>query len=82
MKILKLLTKPLIWIKDFQDNAVSYLTKRVNKKVGASKPNKFKAWKLSLPVWQQFLVELPIYLLLLWLLNLIFNQLGYEITPW
>tara|TARA_B100000902_G_C26791635_1_gene660119 strand:- start:284 stop:535 length:252 start_codon:yes stop_codon:yes gene_type:complete len=82
IKFFKLLLKPLIWIKDFQDNAVSYLTKKVDKKVGASKPNKFKTWKLSLPVWQQFLVELPIYLLILWLLNLIFNQLGYEITPW
>ena len=34
MKLIKLLLKPLIWIKDFQDNAVSYLTKKVDKKVG------------------------------------------------
>ena len=29
IKFFKLLLKPLIWIKDFQDNAVSYLTKKV-----------------------------------------------------
>ena len=82
VKFFKLLLKPLIWIKDFQDNAVSYLTKKVDKKVGASKPNKFKTWKLKQPVWKQFLIELPIYILILWLLNLLFNQLGYKITPW
>ena len=82
MKLLKLLTKPLIWIKDFQENAVSYLTKKVDKKVGASKPNRFKTWKLKQPVWKQFLIELPIYLLLLWLANLLLKQIGYEVTPW
>ena len=56
--------------------------KKVDKKVGASKPNKFKTWKLKQPFWKQFLIELPIYLLLLWLLNLLFNLFGYEVTPW
>ena len=44
MKILKLLAKPLIWIKDFQENAVLYLTKKADKKIGASDRNRFKDW--------------------------------------
>ncbi len=82
MKILKLLLKPLIWIKEFQDNAVLYLTKKADKKINASDRNRFKNWKLSQPVWKQFLIELPIYILIYWLLNLMFNQIGYKITPW
>ncbi len=82
MKILKLLLKPLIWIRDFQDNAVLYLTKKADKKIGASDRNRFKNWKLSQPVWKQFLIELTIYILIYWLLNLMFNQMGYKITPW
>ena len=82
MKILKLLLKPLIWIKEFQDNAVLYLTKKADKKIGASDRNRFKDWKLSQPVWKQFLIELPVYILILWILNLIFNPFGYEVTPW
>ena len=79
---MKKLLKPLIWIKDFQENAVSYLTKKLDKKVGASITNRFKTWKLKQPVWKQFLIELPVYLLLLWLANLLLKQIGYEITPW
>ena len=82
MKILKLLTKPLIWIKDFQENAVLYLTKKADKKIGASDRNRFKDLKLKQPVWKQLLIELPIYILIFWLLNLLFNQMGYKITPW
>ena len=82
MKILKLLTKPLVWIKDFQENAVLYLTKKADKKIGASDRNRFKDWKLNQPVWKHLLIELPIYILIFWLLNLLFNQMGYKITPW
>ena len=80
--MIKKLLKPLIWIKDFKNNAISYLTEKADKKLGASKPNKFKTWKLKQPLWKQFLIELPIYVLILWLLNLLFNQLGYEVNPW
>ncbi len=79
---MKKLLKPLIWIKEFQENAVLYLTKKADKKIGASDRNRFKDWKLKQPVWKQFLIELPIYLLLLWLANLLLKQIGYEITPW
>ena len=79
---MKRLLKPLIWIKEFQENAVLYLTKKADKKIGASDRNRFKDWKLKQPVWKQLLIELPIYLLLLWLANLLLKQIGYEITPW
>ena len=78
----KKLLKPLIWIKDAQENAVLYLTKKADKKIVASDRNRFKDWKLKQPVWKQLLIELPIYILIFWLLNLFFNQLGYKITPW
>ena len=78
----KKLLKPLIWIKDAQENAVLYLTKKADKKIGACYRNRFKDWKLKQPVWKQLLIELPIYILIFWLLNLFFNQLGYKITPW
>ena len=71
----KKLLKPLIWIKDAQENAVLYLTKKADKKIGASDRNRFKDWKLKQPVWKQLLIELPIYILIFWLLNLFFNQL-------
>ena len=78
----KKLLKPLIWIKDAQENAVLYLTKKADKKIGASDRNRFKDRKLKQPVWKQLLIELPIYILIFWLLNLLFNQMGYKITPW
>ena len=78
----KKLLKPLIWIKDAQENAVLYLTKKADKKIGGSDRNRFKDWKLKQPVCNQLLKELPIYILIFWLLNLFFNQLGYKITPW
>ena len=58
----KKLLKPLIWIKDAQENAVLYLTKKADKKIGASDRNRFKDWKLKQPVWKQLLIELPIYI--------------------
>ena len=73
--MLKKFLKPLIWIKDAQENAVLYLTKKADKKIGASDLNRFKDWKLKQPVWKQLLIELPIYILIFWLLNLFFNQL-------
>ena len=78
MKFFKLLLKPLIWIKDFQDNAVSYLTKKVDKKVGASKPNKFKTWKLSQPLWKQFLIEVGLLGIFIYIIYLIS---GYIFIP-
>ena len=78
----KKLLKPLIWIKEAQENAVLYLTKKADKKIGVSDRNRFKDWKLKQPVWKQLLIELPIYILMFWLLNLLFNQMGYKITPW
>jgi uncharacterized protein (DUF983 family) len=44
--------------------------------------NKFREWKLKQPLWIQLLIEIPIFILIFWLLNLIFNPLGYKITPW
>ena len=59
-----------------------WLQNKLIKWTGVDKPNRFKNWKLSQPLWIQLLIELPIYLLILWLLNLLFNPFGYEITPW
>ena len=44
--------------------------------------NKFREWKLKQPLWIQLLIEIPIFIFIFWILNLIFNPLGYEITPW
>jgi len=44
--------------------------------------NKFRQWKLKQPIWLQLLIEILIFIFIFWLLNLIFNPLGYRITPW
>ena len=44
--------------------------------------NKFRNWKLKQPLWLQLLIEIPIFIFIFWLLNLIFNPFGYKITPW
>ena len=43
--------------------------------------NKFRQWKLKQPIWLQLLIEIPIYILIFWILNLIFNPFGYKIMP-
>ncbi len=43
--------------------------------------NKFRQWKLKQPLWLQLLIEIPIYILIFWILNLIFNPFGYKIMP-
>lgn len=59
-----------------------WLQNKLIKWTGADKPNRFKKWKLTQPIWIQFLIELIFYLFIFWLLNLIFNPFGYKITPW
>lgn len=82
MHWLRKLLFPLIWLKELPGNITTSLTEKIAKKTGADKPNRFKTWKLKQPWWKQLLIELPIYILILWLLNLIFNPFGYDITPW
>jgi len=82
MRLLRKILYPLIWFKDLQGNIITSLTKKLARRTGADKPNKFKTWKLQQPFWLQLLIELPIYILVLWLLNLMFNMIGYEISPW
>ena len=82
MRIIKKLLFPLIWFKSIPSNITNTLTSKLVKKTGADKPNKFKTWKLKQTLWIQFLIELPIYILILWILNLIFNPFGLEVTPW
>ena len=82
MRIIRKLLFPLIWLKQLPDNITTSLTNKLASKTGADKPNRFKEWKLKQPVWKQVLIELPVYLLILWFLNLLFNKIGYEITPW
>ena len=82
MQLIRKIFFPLIRLKGLQGNITKFLTKKLAAKTGVDKPNRFKTWKLSQPLWKQFLIELPIYLLILWILNLIFNTFGYEISPW
>lgn len=82
MRLLRKILYPLIWFKDLQGNIIASLAKKLASRTGADKPNKFKTWKLQQPFWLQLLIELPIYILILWLLNLMFNMFGYEISPW
>ena len=81
MRILRKLLFPLIWFKELPSKITENLTNRLSTKTGADKPNRFKTWKLAQPWWKQLLIELPIYILIFWILNLIFNSFGYEITP-
>lgn len=82
MRILRKILFPLIWFKQFPGKITEHLTVKLARKTGADKPNRFKTWKLKQPWWLQLLVELPIYLLIFWLLNIIFGMLGYQVTPW
>ena len=58
-----------------------YLLNKIYNNTQWLRTNTFKTWKLKQPLYIQFLIELPIYLLILYLLNLIFNPFGYELTP-
>jgi hypothetical protein len=82
MRIIKKLLFPLIWFKNLPGNITKSLTIKLAKKTGADKPNRFKTWKLKQPFWKQLLIELPVYIIILWILNIIFNPFGYNITPW
>lgn len=82
MKLLKVILSPLIWFKQLPGKMTERLTIKLASKTGADKPNRFKTWKLKQPWWLQLLIELPIYLLMLWLLNIIFSIWGYQVTPW
>lgn len=78
MKLLKKLLAPLIWIKDLQGNIVESLTKKAVKKTGVDKPNRFKDWKFKQPVWKQFLIELAMFVVFIYILYLI---TGYILIP-
>lgn len=82
IKVLKLLLSPLIWVKEAPGKLTGYLTRKLARVTGADRPNRFKTWKLSQPWWIQLLIELPIYVLIIWLLNLVFNNFGYSVSPW
>ena len=82
MQILKKILFPLIWLKGLSGRVTEKLTKNLAAKTGADKPNRFKTWKLKQPWWVQLLIELPIYILVIWLLNLVFNNFGYSVSPW
>ena len=73
----KLLT-PLIWFKELQGNIVEYLTIKLAKKTGADKPNKFKTWKLNQPLWKQFLIEVGLLGIFIYIIYLIS---GYIFIP-
>ena len=58
------------------------MKKLYNKFLEKISKNKFRQWKLKQPLWLQLLIEIPIYIFIFWILNLIFNPFGYKITPW
>jgi len=58
------------------------MKKIYNKFLEKISKNKFREWKLKQPLWLQLLIEIPIFIFVFWLLNLIFNPFGYRITPW
>jgi len=58
------------------------MKKIYNKFLKKISKNKFRQWKLKQSLWIQLLIEIPIFIFIFWLLNLIFNPLGYRITPW
>ena len=58
------------------------MKKLYNKFLEKLNKNKFRQWKLKQPLWVQLLIEIPIFIFVFWILNLIFNPLGYKITPW
>ena len=69
-------------IKNIPNYIITKLTIIITGKIDLLQKNRFKTWKLKQPMWKQLLIELPIYLIVLWLLNMIFNQFGYQVTPW
>lgn len=77
-KFFKKLLAPLIWIKELQGNIVEYLTIKLVRKTGADKPNKFKTWKLSQPLWKQFIIEVGLLGIFIYIVYLI---TGYIILP-
>lgn len=77
-KFFKKLLAPLIWIKELQGNIVEYLTIKLVRKTGADKPNKFKTWKLSQPLWIQFIIEVGLLGIFIYIVYLI---TGYIILP-
>ena len=82
LDVIRKILFPLIWLKQLPSSITETLTNKLASKTGADKPNRFKEWKLRQPAWKQFLIELPVYLLILWTLNLIFDPFGYQVTPW
>ena len=58
------------------------MKKLYNKFLEKISKNKFRQWKLKQPLWLQLLIEIPIYIFIFLILNLIFNPFGYKITPW
>ena len=77
-RFFKKLLAPLIWIKELQGNIIEYLTIKLTKKTGADKPNKFKTWKLSQPLWKQFIIEVGLLGIFIYIVYLI---TGYIILP-
>ena len=73
---------PLIWIKNVPAKITEYLTRKVSHAIGADRPNRFKTWKLKQSWWLQLLIELPVYVLLIWLFNVVLNSFGYSIGYW
>ena len=78
MKILKILLMPLIWIKNLKGNIIKSGTGYLAKKTGADKSNGFKEWKFKQPVWKQFLIELLLLFVVIYIIYLFF---GYIIIP-
>ena len=77
-RFFKKILAPLIWVKNLQGNIVEYLTIKLAKKTGADKPNKFKTWKLSQPLWKQFLIEVGLLGIFIYIIYLIS---GYIFIP-
>ena len=72
------LLAPLTWFKELQGNIVEYLTIKLAKKTGVDKPNKFKTWKLNQPLWKQFLIEVGLLGIFIYIIYLIS---GYIFIP-
>jgi len=77
-RIFKKILAPLIWVKELQGNIVEYLSIKLAKKTGADKPNKFKTWKLRQPLWKQFLIEVGLLGIFIYIIYLIS---GYIFIP-
>lgn len=75
---MKKLLAPLIWIKNLQSNLVEYFTTKLVKKTGVDKPNKFKTWKLKQPLWKQFLIEVGLLGIFIYIIYII---TGYIFIP-